>query len=87
MREYILSNEEARRVDNHVVGEMGISGTELMRRAGKAVALKAKEMLKDVPGSRVDVFCGTGNNGGDGFVAALNLHDWGAVVYTWVLGP
>ena len=87
MREYILSNEEAKRVDNHVIREMGISGTELMRRAGKAVALKAKEMLKDVPGSRVDVFCGTGNNGGDGFVAALNLHDWGAVVYTWVLGP
>lgn len=86
MREYILSNEEARRIDDYVMKKLGVSGTELMRCAGKAVALKAKEVLKDVPGSRVDVFCGTGNNGGDGFVAALNLYDWGAIVYIWVLG-
>ncbi|MBO8131785.1 MAG: NAD(P)H-hydrate dehydratase [Candidatus Marinimicrobia bacterium] len=86
MREYVLSNEEAKIVDSFTIEKLGISGKKLMNRAGKAVATKVKEILKDIPGSRVDIFCGTGNNGGDGFVCGLNLYDWGAIVYIWVVG-
>ena len=54
----------------------------LMQRAGLAVARLA---LALAPHARcIWIACGPGNNGGDGFEAALNLHQWGKrVVLTW----
>ena len=54
----------------------------LMQRAGLAVARLA---LALAPHARcVWVACGPGNNGGDGFEAAMHLHQWGKkVVVTW----
>lgn len=54
----------------------------LMQRAGLAVARLA---LALAPHAKcIWVACGPGNNGGDGFEAALHLHQWGkAVVVTW----
>jgi len=66
MKEYILSNDESRKVDNFAINKLNIPGIRLMRTAGNYVSLKAKLFLKQVPGSRIDIFCGTGNNGGDG---------------------
>jgi len=86
MKEYILTNSEARLVDDYAINVLGIPGIELMKKAGGFVSLEAKKILKDVPGRRVDIFCGTGNNGGDGFVAADDLYEWGADVYIWVVG-
>lgn len=42
-----------------------------MENAGRAAALVIHERL--APGSRVSCLCGTGNNGGDGFVVARQL--------------
>lgn len=86
MKEYILTNQEAQRVDHYTIDKLGISGISLMKRAGSFVSMQAKKMLKAVPGSQVDIFCGTGNNGGDGFVAARDLAEWGASVYVWLAG-
>jgi len=86
MKGYILTNSEAWLVDDYAINVLGIPGVELMKKAGGFVSLEAKKFLKDVPGSRVDVFCGTGNNGGDGFVAANDLYKWGANVFIWVVG-
>ena len=54
----------------------------LMQRAGLSVARLA---LALAPHARIIwVACGPGNNGGDGFEAALHLHQWGKkVVVTW----
>ncbi len=54
----------------------------MMQRAGLAVARLA---LALAPGaSRIWIACGPGNNGGDGFEAALHLHQWGKeVIVTW----
>ena len=54
----------------------------LMQRAGLSVARLA---LALAPHARcIWVACGPGNNGGDGFEAALHLHRWGKrVVVTW----
>ena len=57
----------------------------LMQRAGLAVARLA---LALAPHARhIWITCGPGNNGGDGFEAALHLHQWGKKVsLTWT-GP
>ena len=57
----------------------------LMQRAGLSVA---RLTLALAPHARcIWIACGPGNNGGDGFEAALHLHQWGKqVVVTWT-GP
>src|SRR5256886_8222544 len=50
----------------------GISTLDLMEAAGKAVAEVARTEFGTV-GKHVLVLCGTGNNGGDGLVAARHL--------------
>lgn len=62
----------------------GTTGFTLMRRAGAAVAARAKAMVPE--GVAVLVLCGPGNNGGDGFVAAQDLVEAGYVVSLHLLG-
>src|SRR5712691_12154373 len=50
----------------------GVSISELMENAGRAVADVARSEFR-VDGKEVLVLCGTGNNGGDGLVAARHL--------------
>ncbi|MEO5659829.1 MAG: NAD(P)H-hydrate dehydratase [Polaromonas sp.] len=58
----------------------------LMQRAGLSVA---RLTLALAPHARcIWIACGPGNNGGDGFEAALLLHQWGkTVVVTWTGVP
>lgn len=54
----------------------------LMQRAGLAVARLAMAIAPHA--QCIWVACGPGNNGGDGFEAAMHLHQWGKrVVVTW----
>ena len=57
--------------------DLGIPGGVLMERAGVAMA---EEILERYPVHRTVVVCGGGNNGGDGFVIARELHRAGAGV-------
>lgn len=58
-------------IDRFACDELGISVRELMLRAGEAVARAVRE---NVPtGSKVRIFAGKGNNGGDGYAAATLL--------------
>lgn len=72
--EKVLSNAEMRRADEYTVNKLNISSEILMRRAGIAIAL---EVEKHSRGKSVTVVCGTGNNGGDGYVCAQKLEDDG----------
>jgi ADP-dependent NAD(P)H-hydrate dehydratase / NAD(P)H-hydrate epimerase len=62
---------------------MGIPTIGLMENAGKALAEEIKAILG--PGKNVLFLCGTGNNGGDGLVAARYLADH-ADVRVFILG-
>ena len=50
----------------------GISTLELMENAGREFAAAVKKKY-DLNGKRIVIFCGTGNNAGDGFVIGRHL--------------
>ncbi len=64
---------------------LGVSVLELMENAGKGV-VDAIIGRVDVRGKEVLILCGTGNNGGDGFVAARYLAKNGAKVEVILVG-
>ncbi len=61
---------------------LGIAGERLMEQAGTAVAAAARALVEfnGREGKPVLVLAGPGNNGGDGFVAARRLAEWGVPV-------
>jgi ADP-dependent NAD(P)H-hydrate dehydratase / NAD(P)H-hydrate epimerase len=63
----VATAAQMRQIDEQTSREFGITSSELMENAGRAVADLARETY--APG-RVCVVCGKGNNAGDGFVAA-----------------
>lgn len=83
----LLSSAEMAAADRLTIAA-GIPGAVLMDRAGAAVAKTAARLLTagDPHGRRIAVFCGPGNNGGDGFVAARYLKADGFKVSVGLLG-
>ena len=61
----------------------GLSYTQMMENAGQAAA---KILLEKKDFRTAAVFCGTGNNGGDGFVLARALHEAGKQVRLILVG-
>src|SRR3989338_11240412 len=75
-----VTTHQTQALDRWATEKLGIPSLLLMENAGRAVA---EEVLKLKP-RRALFFCGSGNNGGDGFVAARHLTCCGvecAVVY------
>lgn len=82
----LLTAEEMRALESAtIVG--GATGEGLMERAGRGVAERLEKRFGSPVALRVLVLCGTGHNGGDGFVAARHLAARGARVGVGVLGP
>lgn len=75
-----LSRDEVRELDRVAIEDYGINGLILMENAGRWCARAASRMLGEAQGRKVTVVCGRGNNGGDGFVVARHLTNWGAHV-------
>ncbi|HSV23589.1 MAG TPA: NAD(P)H-hydrate dehydratase [Xanthobacteraceae bacterium] len=70
----LLTNAEMSEADRRTIAS-GICGRTLMENAGAAVASAVS--ARHPPGSKVAIVAGTGNNGGDGFVAAHELRQAG----------
>ena len=68
---YSTTAQEMRDLDRYAIETIGIPGVVLMENVGKAVARLLRERFPR-PGTAL-VLTGTGNNGGDGFVAARHL--------------
>lgn len=66
----VLTNSQMRFADEYTINRLNVPSQELMHRAGEAIAKTVKEVLKDISADSIKVVCGTGNNGGDGYVCA-----------------
>ena len=66
-----MNFNDARILDKNAMA-LGVKPELMMERAGKAVADAVLKHMKG-RGKTVAIVCGTGNNGGDGFVAARHL--------------
>ncbi|MFA5311664.1 MAG: NAD(P)H-hydrate epimerase [Candidatus Omnitrophota bacterium] len=68
----ILTVSQARNLDSKAREKFGIPAILLMENAGRAVS---EEVSRVIGGGemKVAIFCGKGNNGGDGFCAARHL--------------
>ncbi len=77
--------EEMRTMDRYAIEKLGIPEEILMENAGIAAlnVLKNKTGIKD---RKFVIFCGTGNNGGDGLVVARLLHSGGGYAKVFLLG-
>ncbi|WP_283636660.1 NAD(P)H-hydrate dehydratase [Aquaticitalea lipolytica] len=80
----IFSNEQIYEGDRLTAQKQGISSTELMERAGIQIFnwLHLRMQGAQVP---IHVFCGIGNNGGDGLVVARHLITHGYNVKTYIV--
>ena len=81
----LVTAEEMRQADSTAINDFGIPGIVLMENAGTAVIQEAEKMLGSLEGKKVAVFCGGGNNGGDGLVVARHLYNHGCEVRLYFL--
>jgi NAD(P)H-hydrate epimerase len=82
----VMSRDQVRSVDASAINELGIAGVVLMENAGRSCAELIDEKLANRKKTKVCFFCGTGNNGGDGFVAARHLRNSGFNVVVVICG-
>src|SRR5512141_580432 len=68
----VLTAAQMREVDRLTI-EQGIPGIVLMENAGHRVVEFLERRYAPLSRHRIVVFCGKGNNGGDGFVIARQL--------------
>ena len=74
----LFTSQQASAIDADFVANNPQEGFDLMRRAGRRIADLVLERFAGC--DRVVVFCGGGNNGGDGYVAANRLLEAGISV-------
>ncbi len=70
----LYSSSQLKQRDVYTCKKMGITSFELMTKAAKALS---KEIIKLIPNQDIPIhiFCGNGNNGGDGMLVAKQLRN------------
>lgn len=84
----ILTATQTRAIEAAAIASGAVTGLQLMERAGQGVidAIFAQWPELAKTDQRAVVLCGPGNNGGDGFVAARVLKEWGWEVDVFLYG-
>lgn len=74
---YLLSSEQARKLDQLCTQGLGISEDALIEAAGLNAALAMEREFGALAGRRVAILCGKGNNAADGLALARHLLNQG----------
>ena len=84
----LLTSAQMRALEQAAIASGDVTGLELMERAGRGVVEAIFEEWPElaITSYRAVVLCGPGNNGGDGFVVARLLKDWGWEVEVFLYG-
>jgi ADP-dependent NAD(P)H-hydrate dehydratase / NAD(P)H-hydrate epimerase len=81
----IANVEQMRGMDSYAVEKLGIAEEILMENAaGAAIDLLQNKM--GIYGRKFVIFCGTGNNGGDGLAVARLIHSAGGSAKVYIFG-
>ena len=84
----LLTAAQMRAIEAAAIASGQVTGLELMERAGRGVVQAVFDEWPDLRATshRAVVLCGPGNNGGDGFVVARVLKEWGWEVEVFLYG-
>lgn len=84
----LLTAAQMRAIEQAAIESGEVTGLELMERAGRGVVEAIFEEWPELAKAphRAVVLCGPGNNGGDGFVVARLLKEWGWEVEVYLYG-
>lgn len=80
----LYSAAQVREIDRRAVAGEGGSGYRLMQLAAAAAWSALRERQPDA--ARIDIVCGPGNNGGDGYEIARLAKSEGCEVRVWAIG-
>lgn len=82
----LVTASEMREMDRLTINEAGIPGVVLMENAARNAAKVFLDHFNPSCDASVVILCGKGNNGGDGYVIARYLHEYGMKVAVAVIG-
>ena len=82
----VVTAHQMQNIDQMAISQFGIPGMVLMENAGIGVFQELEKLFLDLPQKKVFIFCGKGNNGGDGFVIARHLFNLGCEVHVLLAG-
>ena len=77
----VMSQEGCKKLDRYTIDEIGIPSIVLMENAASEVVARIADL-----NDKFIVFCGTGNNGGDGLAIARKLLVKEKDVYVVIIG-
>ena len=79
----LYTGDQVRAIDRHAIESLGIPGHELMRRAAAA---GLASLRRHWPQARhIAVWCGPGNNGGDGYLLGALAREAGLIIEVFAL--
>jgi NAD(P)H-hydrate epimerase len=81
-----ITSDQMYRIEEKGHSVLGMRRFLMMENAGHGLADFVAHKFKNLKNKKVVAVCGTGNNGGDGFVAARHLAGYGAKITIILLG-
>jgi len=81
----VVTSQQMKEIDRKAIEESNLSGLTLMENAGLRIFQSLKNIYPDLRLKKIIIFAGSGNNGGDGFVVAHHLYNYGVKVKVFLL--
>ena len=81
-----ITSDQMYRIEENGHSVLGMNRFLMMENAGHGVADFVARRFKNLRNKKIVAACGTGNNGGDGFVASRHLAGYGAKITVVLLG-